>query len=404
MKLRHSSVLYLANLANHPKMASASTKRSLNVLVKGGPCAPTTAEDYKRSRAALPFSSHNKHPPRRRIRLQPKMSNTATLHAPLQEHSADIAMIMRKLSLIHRVSQSTLNNIADMSKIVQLDGLQQAQLNVDFQSQSQLVNNLDNAVFTLSRQLQRNLVEYGASKCRELCEAMQTSLPRELRDMVYKYILGTPRRHIEDNTSGHTVATRSISNDLNPWKKEFEARGQLHVFDKYYMGSISVYELASEYYRTSTFIFNCDKPMSDRALKRFLYKPPDIWGQSIDVRSLVKSIELQHRAPSRNVSLQLGVLQGLAKPIKICIDLQGLAPETKDDARRLADRVRDNLTGTYPPWTMQDKSSFIKHEINFTFNGNYKGNFKRAANGGGLGLEVLSERLFAAFRGANAGQ
>ena len=155
-------------------------------------------------------------------------------------------------------------------------------------------------------QLKKEVDEYLCNavcvpQCLALCEEMQKKVPRELRDMIYGHVLYTSKIHIAEADLDHesraetrpteTVegvtafprrAPISFSQDF---LEHFRRRDYAHIVNDGYADTLTRVEFLEAWYRTTTFCVNDAKTMSDLLAS-------DHWGTSLNVRSLVRSVEL----------------------------------------------------------------------------------------------------------------
>jgi hypothetical protein len=89
----------------------------------------------------------------------------------------------------------------------------------------------------LHNQAEKYIESYAMSSCQVICEDMQKKLPRELRDNIYKCIVG--------EETAHNASTKHP-----PW---LEDTYHSHLCDAKYIGSITKTELAETWYRLVLF-------------------------------------------------------------------------------------------------------------------------------------------------------
>jgi hypothetical protein len=148
---------------------------------------------------------------------------------------------------------------------------------------------------------------HAAPSCRELCDKMQRDLPRELRDMIYQYLLPE-------------VDILIGSTDFLPESASNHSRPQLvdtpHMIAPEYSDPITRRELFEAWYKFCTFQF-----ASDTLIPQFLHK--DLWGLDLPVRQLVRKLEIDiwpienntsrwdHRIAQQRCRSQPGLLDSL---------------------------------------------------------------------------------------------
>jgi hypothetical protein len=87
----------------------------------------------------------------------------------------------------------------------------------------------------------KHLVALGQPECRELCEAMYNKLPREVRDMVYSYLVCAPQDARSVGVAQYYAAcnTDKRSRAFYPWPHRC-AHGfcTSHILDTAYVGAL----------------------------------------------------------------------------------------------------------------------------------------------------------------------
>jgi hypothetical protein len=110
-------------------------------------------------------------------------------------------------------------------------------------------------ILNLGDGLDREAEEHGRRACRNICKAISTRLPREVRDMVYGYLMDSDKNfYIQRGYEIHLpqclsspVATRlwepqAPSTCLPPWVRES------------YMGKAVAFEMVERWYATRSFV------------------------------------------------------------------------------------------------------------------------------------------------------
>tara|TARA_R110002003_G_scaffold79_5_gene7036 strand:+ start:154 stop:1257 length:1104 start_codon:yes stop_codon:yes gene_type:complete len=145
----------------------------------------------------------------------------------------------------------------------------------------------------------QNSNEYAKLACRHICEKMQRKLPRELRDIIYKHILGGRSVILAPSSSlqeGRTALPRlpqltdphihCVLSKVPAFWFESETADTHHVFDYRFASYDTVYELAQAWYRETTFITHDAK-----LLRPFL--AADTWLLNLDIAKLVRNVVLR---------------------------------------------------------------------------------------------------------------
>ena len=176
-------------------------------------------------------------------------------------------------------------------------------------------------MFSEGKRLQREVAHYieacAASSCRQLCNAMQEKLPRELRDMVYEELLQESLLCVGtvdcDPTLRSEGATKPSTMQRCP-----------HLSNPECVGKETLVEMAETWYRLCDFRLEF---LSDAA--RLLGN--DLWSLGLDSRHYIRQITL-HILPygspqnTRNILMadNVDLLRQLRKltHVKIVLDLQ----------------------------------------------------------------------------------
>ncbi len=97
-------------------------------------------------------------------------------------------------------------------------------------------------------------IRYGKSTCLPICQAMQQKLPRELRDLVYDYLLYNPLLPGMNRVwQGETSQRCNGCHFHNNFSSSCRKHGLGHLRNVEYLGSGTVEELAEMWYRASEF-------------------------------------------------------------------------------------------------------------------------------------------------------
>jgi hypothetical protein len=163
-----------------------------------------------------------------------------------------------------------------------------------------LYNRINRRLTTLENKLESCLL----SPCLALCQKMQQTLPRELRDMVYEHILGALAWIVDGKTLGDIKK--------RPYVPMHGFSKMRHLTNKYCVGTKTKEELAESYYHSTTFVFGGDSADIYQHLKGFLYTV-DPWLSVTRIGRLVQHIELQgsdvHMEDRSRIIEELRVLQ-----------------------------------------------------------------------------------------------
>ncbi|KAH7397221.1 hypothetical protein BKA66DRAFT_566350 [Pyrenochaeta sp. MPI-SDFR-AT-0127] len=183
----------------------------------------------------------------------------------------------------------------------------------------------------LNKEARLQLDTFLAHQCLELCEQMHQLLPRELRDMIYMYILGNHLRTMCASGNSKRMTRKIWKPSDGPdtdfyWMSKFKKLGILHICNVKYVGMMTVRELAETCYCTSILILdNYDKysPLPKSSKEHELV---DQWGLNLDVPSLIKSVELEttiHELTRRPklVRRELAVILHVKKAISVTVRL-----------------------------------------------------------------------------------
>jgi hypothetical protein len=134
--------------------------------------------------------------------------------------------------------------------------------------------NLARSKTRTSEQIDELIAKAIPPSCHALCEQMQHYFPRELRDMIFQYLLPSSDVLIE-------------ASDFTPFEAPDSSRSQLskssHLLRPGMSDAQTRQELFEAWYKYSTFQFS-----SPDLIPRFLHK--DLWGLDLPVRKLVRRL------------------------------------------------------------------------------------------------------------------
>jgi hypothetical protein len=105
-------------------------------------------------------------------------------------------------------------------------------------------NNYEDRISAYDQEANELATTYCKLECRAICEGMQERLPRELRDMIYEYILPQDTRVEYFQTCSKDLPRYSNGERLSP-----------HLLCAEYLGGTSVAELGETWYRVSELVF-----------------------------------------------------------------------------------------------------------------------------------------------------
>jgi len=139
-----------------------------------------------------------------------------------------------------------------------------------------LQKNIERSQNHLSHELDSYIATRVAPECRALCDVIQQLLPRELRDMIYQYLLSQSDILIERT-------------DFLPSTSLESSRPQLFdspcLLDPRFCNEYMRRELFEAWYKFSTFQFT-----RNSLVNTFLSK--DLWGLDLPVYQLVRNLEI----------------------------------------------------------------------------------------------------------------
>jgi hypothetical protein len=119
---------------------------------------------------------------------------------------------------------------------------------------------------------------------------MQKRLPRELRNMIYEFILEKPKIRVQ---SSDLIHKRFNHHDRKRLHEYDQSHGYKNLFEYAYLFNaafvdpITKVEFAEAWYGTATFAFS---DLSD--VDEFLLQ--DRWGSNLELTKVVKSVEISH--------------------------------------------------------------------------------------------------------------
>jgi hypothetical protein len=191
--------------------------------------------------------------------------------------------------------------------------------------QSQLFDEIE----VFEKLLQIHFTLYLGPSCLAVCERLQQKLPRELRDMIYGYLLDTRTVHFDWSWSFFM-----FKNTGEPKPEYIENEPGIipgprilsvgYLADTCYVGKAMRNELAEAYYRGTVFSF----PEYGSCLENILFHTMDPWYIGAELSGLVKNVEISTNSsltvPDGLPITELPHLLGLQTGILINIKLEGL--------------------------------------------------------------------------------
>jgi hypothetical protein len=133
---------------------------------------------------------------------------------------------------------------------------------------------------------------YAAPGCLSMCDLIQQRLPRELRDMIYRFILEKPKIRVQ---SSDLIHARFNHHNRKPLDRYDQSHGYKSIFEYAYLFNaafvdpITKVEFAEAWYGTATFAFK-----SPAYVDKFLTR--DRWGSKLELTRAVNSVEVSHWA------------------------------------------------------------------------------------------------------------
>jgi hypothetical protein len=145
--------------------------------------------------------------------------------------------------------------------------------------QKQLHTNIIRSRSRFSKEVDDHIEPSIAPGCRALCYGIQQHLPRELRDVIYLYLL--PQRDVL--VERLNLLPLDSLDSLQPNLKDVR-----HMSNPAFADAVTRYELFEAWYKFRTFKF-----VINDLVTKFLRK--DLWGLDLPVRKLVRDLEIDIR-------------------------------------------------------------------------------------------------------------
>lgn len=143
----------------------------------------------------------------------------------------------------------------------------------------------------LLQTIRAHFKEYAAPRCRAFCDEIQAKLPRELRYMVWEYVLGNPHHSIKDEFHPPQMSFREMGPRGPSWVEEIRTRSFWHCFEETFVGMETLYEIVETWYRVAVF-----KICRLALLPQFLRA--DNWCCGLAVRDSIRNVQLVIRLDS----------------------------------------------------------------------------------------------------------
>jgi hypothetical protein len=165
------------------------------------------------------------------------------------------------------------------------------------QEYRQLASKMESASKKLERELSHQQTQdtridqisknYGRATCRSLCDRIQNSLSRELRDFIYGYIFDERRVNVDRHENGCECLSCNDPYRSGPNVPKVITQSALpsaHLRSIDYMGALSA-ELGEAWYLRSTFVFDtCGSVVA--------FLGNSVWNDHLQPRTLIKHIEI----------------------------------------------------------------------------------------------------------------
>jgi hypothetical protein len=223
---------------------------------------------------------------------------------------------LRKLKLLEHLIAVRLSEIQAIYR--------KAQSVVYHQPETQLTsyrNRADPLMFDINARIEI----YAATSCLSTCTMMYNKLPRELRDMVYTYIVGSESTlSIENDFLGPLVYnwkhTQHDTSDHLPDVFRYGMNAEFaHAFDRKFVGAHFKFELVEIWYRATTFVFrDC------RFVPHFLEN--DRLGYCTEPRDRLNKVTIARDLyPKHELVRDLHLLSGLHAGAHITFEIRTMA-------------------------------------------------------------------------------
>jgi hypothetical protein len=115
-----------------------------------------------------------------------------------------------------------------------------------------LLTKAESITDSLQQEICDYIAQYSGPECLDICQRMQQHLPRELRDLVYNYVLDTSSKCVivpMYRRAWEAETKTEIGGVLcNPWKPYFQYRNILHTLDESFVDLATRKELVEAFY------------------------------------------------------------------------------------------------------------------------------------------------------------
>jgi hypothetical protein len=217
--------------------------------------------------------------------------------------------------------------MADINRVMKSSGPPEDSMSPE--QRCKMREQIDAKMNSLITQLYIYLANRLSTSCCGLCEKMQERLPRELRDLVYEYIL-------EDRV---LKVDPKVMTELKQYENEIELRHKrrfyfpghqspkiYHVADTRFTGTATAQELSYSYYRNMTFCFDGDSTQVGQRLANFLYNTINPWLSFSNMSHVIQKVELRTTDGRMEDGLwtlrELGPFKWMTRKIHINIEVE----------------------------------------------------------------------------------
>ncbi|KAH7069559.1 hypothetical protein BKA63DRAFT_579581 [Paraphoma chrysanthemicola] len=168
----------------------------------------------------------------------------------------------------------------------------------------------------LESRIRRTSEAYRKATCQGIYERIRTSLPRELRDMIYDYILGEPRVAVDHHQNDCRCLSCQDPYAAGPNAAKVIDQTALpaaHLRDPDHVGFLSK-ELGETWYRKSVFVFDTCGSLS-------AFVGSDIWNSRLNPRMFIKHIEIHIKLEDFRRAVATNALKEYASNLERSLDV-----------------------------------------------------------------------------------